>query len=346
MFNFDLLQTSLFMNIYSLLKKFNKINNPRLKLFALFLMHITNKRYVGIFLDPVLACNLRCKMCYFSDENKRISLKGIFSDEQIEKVGKAFFSRALKLQVGCGAEPTLYKNLPDIIALGKKYGVPYISMTTNGVLLNKDSIEKCLNAGLNEITISMHGVLKETYEYFMTNANFEKFHEVLNLLTEAKAKYDFNIRINYTINEQNLDELIYFFDEFNDIQLDILQLRPIQNIGKSEYSNYSHAKLIQKYEEVIEKVKKQANDRNIICIAPSKEQVLAPEGTNNNSIIFDYSYCYVDPTFCWKNDFDLETDTFNSYCRRKNMTKELFFNIFRSQNNLNKKKKHLNYEMN
>ena len=43
---------------------------------GLWLFHVLGKRYIGVFLDPVLACNFRCKMCYFSDEEKRKSLRG------------------------------------------------------------------------------------------------------------------------------------------------------------------------------------------------------------------------------------------------------------------------------
>ncbi|GAB6012599.1 radical SAM protein [Viscerimonas tarda] len=333
------------MNVYTLIKKFNKINSPRLKLLALYLMHITNKRYLGIFLDPVLACNLRCKMCYFSDEEKRKTLKGILSDEQLEQIAKAFFSRALKLQIGCGAEPTLYKKMPDIISLAKKQHVPYVSITTNGLLLNEELIVACLDAGLDEITLSMHGVVKETYEYFMTNANYDRFCEMLKQLTAAKEKYNFKLRINYTINEQNLDELVYFFERFGLVKLDILQLRPIQNIGKSEYANFDHSKLAEKYEEVIRKVKEEAIVRNITCMAPSKKQLLAPEDTNNNGVIFGYSYCYIDPAFCWKPDFNLEVDTFNSYSKRKKVAKTLFLALFRNNKNLDKRKAHLNYEV-
>ncbi|MGB5418359.1 radical SAM protein, partial [Algibacter sp.] len=121
-----------------------------------------NRRYLAVNLDPVLACNLRCKMCYFTDAEYVKKLKGQFNDQEIERVAETVFNRALKLQVGCGTEPTLYKKLPELIALGKKYHVPYISLTTNANLLTEEKIEALLKAGLNEFTISLHGVKKES----------------------------------------------------------------------------------------------------------------------------------------------------------------------------------------
>ncbi|QDO93100.1 hypothetical protein FNB79_03615 [Formosa sediminum] len=84
-----------------------------------------------------MACNLRCKMCYFTDKDYVKTLKGQFKEDEINQVAKTIFNRALKLQIGCGTEPTLYKNLVKIVELGKAYAVSYISITTNANLLTK-----------------------------------------------------------------------------------------------------------------------------------------------------------------------------------------------------------------
>ena len=74
------------MNVYRLLRTFGRIKSPRLKLLALWALHVMGRRYVGVFLDPVLACNLRCRMCYFSDDERRKELHGRFSKEQLQQV--------------------------------------------------------------------------------------------------------------------------------------------------------------------------------------------------------------------------------------------------------------------
>ena len=56
------------MDVYKLLKLNRKIKNYRIKFIAIWLLHVLNKRYLAVNLDPVLACNLRCKMCYFTDK--------------------------------------------------------------------------------------------------------------------------------------------------------------------------------------------------------------------------------------------------------------------------------------
>ncbi|RZV67600.1 MAG: radical SAM protein, partial [Flavobacteriaceae bacterium] len=117
------------MNIYRLLKLNRMVKNHRIKFLGLFFLHKFNKRYLAVNLDPVLACNLRCQMCYFTDSEILKTLKGQLTDDELHRIADLIFKRALKLQIGCGTEPTLYKNLDKIVALGKKYNVPYISLT-------------------------------------------------------------------------------------------------------------------------------------------------------------------------------------------------------------------------
>ena len=121
------------MNIYNILRLGTRIKSRRLKLLGLWLFHVLGKRYIGVFLDPVLACNFRCKMCYFSDEEKRKSLRGSLKYEDMEAIAGSLFHRALKLQVGCGAEPTLHKDLVKIIALGKKYQAHTFRLRPTGI---------------------------------------------------------------------------------------------------------------------------------------------------------------------------------------------------------------------
>jgi MoaA/NifB/PqqE/SkfB family radical SAM enzyme len=283
-------------------------------------------------------------MCYFSDDEKRKTLIGKMTDEDLGKIAKALFHRALKVQIGCGAEPTISKSTPLLIKLAKKYNVPYISLTTNGVLLTEETIQEYISEGLNEVTISMHGVKKETYEYFMTNSNYEIFCQSLKYLSDAKKKYPgFKIRINYTMNEDNFLELREFFDVFNDLNFDILQLRPIQKMGETAYNNFSHNKLEEMYDSCIEIIKKECSKRNITCIAPEKINIV--ENSNNiNSSVVESTFCYISHRTCWRSDFDYNTDSYESYSKRKNLSLLLFKNIFLRKKN-RKLNEHFNYDI-
>ncbi|WNH08562.1 radical SAM protein [Thalassobellus suaedae] len=333
------------MNIYKLLKLNRSIKNHRIKFFALFLLHKFNKRYLSVNIDPILACNLRCKMCYFSDNDyvKSLKGKGQFKKEEIERVAKTIFSRALKLQIGCGTEPTVYKNLSDVVALGKKYKVPYISITTNANLLDEEKIEELLKAGLNEFTISLHGVNKESYENFMKKGNYEKFKNAFRAFEKLKAKYDFKVRINYTFNKDNFLELKDFFKQFNGKSFDILQIRPIRKIGNSEYNDFDLEPIQENYYSIIQEIKRNCKENSITLLA--SDVLLKKDLVDDTSFIANYTYCYVSPEKFWKEGFNWKEESFEEFSRRIGWSKRLFLNVFMSKDKLQSTPNHLNYDI-
>lgn len=316
------------MNIYRILKFGTGIKSKRLKLLGIWAFHILGKRYFGIFLDPVLACNFRCQMCYFSNEAKRKTYKGILSYEQIEQIASALFHRALKLQIGCGAEPTLHKDLVRIIALGKQYHVPYISLTTNGSLLNRENLEEMIKNGLNEITISTHGLTQASYERFMVNGSFKAFRQLLIILSDLKKQYNnFKVRINYTINKDNLEELSLFQEVVGET-IDIIQLRPIQKIGESEYMDFDLTEIHDRYDTVLVPLIDYCKLKDITCLIPEKENIVVLNNNENtDQSLVDATYCYISPKGCWKDGFDYTTDSFESFAKKNKLGKQLAMSI-------------------
>ena len=341
------------MNLYRLLKFNNFVKNHRIKFFGLWLLSITNKRFLAVHLDPVLACNFRCKMCYFTDDDYvKKSMKGIMKPADIEKIGSLLLKNALKLQIGCGAEPTLFKNNVDIVLEAKKHHVPYISMVTNGFLLTKTIINNLVNAGLNEFIISMHGVTKKSYENFMDRGQYDVFREVLQQISDQKQTHPkLKLRINYTFNEDNFQELDQFFTLFGHYKIDIIQLRPIDKIGESIYSNFSLKKIENIYPEIATFMYRESAIRHITLLCPKTivrdENVsLKVQSQNDSSYLMPFTYCYVSPNFWWKQDFDRQKDTFSQWKKRTNWNKTLFKNIFLSRAKLEQINRNmLNYDI-
>ncbi len=331
------------MNIYKLLQLNRKIKSHRIKFLGLYLLHTFNQRYLAVNLDPVMACNLRCKMCYFTDADYVKTLKGQFKDAELEQVAQTIFKRALKLQIGCGTEPTLYKDLVKVVALGKAYNVPYISITTNANLLDEEKIEALIKAGLNEFTISLHGVHKESYENFMKKASYEKFHAAFKAFEKLKKHYEFKVRINYTFNKDNFYELADFFEHFNGESFDILQIRPIQKIGNTEYNDFDLETLRADYPKIINQIKARCKANNITLLA--SDTIPNHNKINDSSFIFDYTFCYVSPQKFWREGFNWQEESFNSYSQKIGWNKLLFRNIFKSKTELKSASNRLNYEI-
>ncbi|WP_083631450.1 radical SAM protein [Labilibacter marinus] len=227
------------MNFYSILRYSNKIKSSNIKLIGLFILHILGRRHLSIRIDPSLNCNLFCRMCYFSSMEQRKKLKGIIPESDFEHIARVLFPKAFQVYIGCGAEPTTHRKFIELIELAQKYKVSDIGVVTNGQLLTEKQIEYMCHSGLNELTLSCHGVTKESYEHFMTNSKFDRFKQTLEQINEAKERNNTNlpeIRINYTVNNRNLSELNNFFDLFDTYKISTLQIRPVLNIG-GKYSN-------------------------------------------------------------------------------------------------------------
>ena len=341
------------MDIYKILKFNNAIKNHRVKFLGLWLLSVLNKRYLAIQLDPVLACNLRCKMCYFTDDDYvRKNMKGIFKEENIEEIANAIFKNALKLQIGCGAEPTLFKHNTKLIEVAKKHHVPYISMITNGNLLEKEDVENFSNAGLDEFILSMHGVTKETYEDLMDKGIYEKFHEILKFISdEKKVNPKLRLRINYTFNQDNFHELKDFFKVYDEYDIDIIQLRPIDKIGETTYNEFSLKKIESDYFEVSNFLKNETQKRKITLLYPqsiyrNETQSLKVKTQNDSSYLIPYTYCYVSPKYFWKDDFDWKNETFSSWKKRNNWNFTLLKNVFKSRKKLDETNRNmLNYSV-
>ncbi len=323
------------MKLYSLLKLAggNRIP-PRVKILGLATLHALGRRVVGVFVDPVLSCNLRCRMCYFSDPVKRASMGGVMTDAEIGAVARALFPRALKLQIGCAAEPTLWpeEKLVGLIRLGREYGVPYISLTSNGQLIatGRVSLRALAAAGLNELTLSMHGSTPEVYENLMPGAKFSNLRTLLREVAEVKRDFpDFKLRINFTVNSLNVDDLAAErFDSLMEAQgvwPDILQLRPVQKLGETDWNDFDHSKTKALYASTIGRLIDECRRRGSTCIAPTPEEIdaVATDQETASAVIEDFTYCYVAAGSCYKPDFDPAAETFRRYHQRHHTLRAL-----------------------
>lgn len=340
------------MNIYRYLRLLSARMPAWIKISGLAGMHLMGKRTLGIFLDPVGGCNLRCRMCYFSSAEKPVFKKKSLTEEELSAIASSLFHRALKLQIGCGTEPTLYPALEEIIRLGVKAGIPYISITTNGQLIASGRVDlrRLAEAGLNEITLSMHGTSRTTYEYLMQGASFDAMRTLVGILAGIKKDFpDFRIRVNFTINSMNMRDLSddSFRNLWKECKPDIIQLRPVQEIGDSDWRDFDPAPLEKDYDNTIGKFAEECRSRGITCIAPTKDQLrqVTTSQSGATAVIEDFSYCYISPDSCYKEDFKAGKDTYESYHRRHHSFRRLLRAAFSSDAKRRNRKvsKKLNY---
>ena len=110
-----------------------------------------NNTFVEVVADVTHRCNMSCKNCYIPNRN----IPDMDIDRLIDCVSR--FPKRTMIRI-IGAEPTMRKDLPEIITRVKQAGHK-VCVLTNGLRLAKiHYCQQLKDAGLRHIYISMNGV--------------------------------------------------------------------------------------------------------------------------------------------------------------------------------------------
>lgn len=181
----------------------------------------------------------------------------------------------------------------------------------------------------------MHGTTKAIYEELMPGANYECLLALIKELRDVKHKYPgFKLRVNYTVNSLNIVDLKdnKFWDLWGeDFWPDIVQIRPVQNMGDTEWNDFDLTPIKENYDFTIGAISRRCSELGITCIVPSLSDIDAVSTPQDgaSALIEDLTYCYVSPQSCYHADFDASSDTYESYHRRKHTVRRLLRMVFR-----------------
>jgi MoaA/NifB/PqqE/SkfB family radical SAM enzyme len=302
------------------------IPSNRLKFLAVYFADLLGIRHTIVRFDPVNVCNLRCGMCFFSNDKWReANTGGRFTDEEIDMLAKEFFPRAISLYIGAAAEVTMYKKFIDIVQKGKQHGVPFVSLTSNGQLITGEHIRAMARFGLDELTLSTHGVRAETYERLMKNASHAKFMRLLDMVDEVRQgsrSRAFSLRLNYTLNPDNAEELHDFFNVYGKFAIDTIQVRPMSDFGDTAYKHVNVLEFMPKYQAAVAAMKQECKRRGIHLLyndndpAFLKDNELSPVYTEGVLRI-------VRPGNVWSADYDWRTESYAAYAARSGFRRKM-----------------------
>jgi len=285
-------------------------------------------------------------MCYFSDPDFTKQNTGRFGPAEVERIAEAFFPWTVQLYLGCGTEPTTYKGFIDILALGRKYKVPMLGMVSNGQLLTSEHLEKLVDLGLDELTLSTHGVKRDTYERLMRRASFDKFIEVLNQLESIKRRRGATrpeLRLNYTVNAENLEELAGFFDVYGKYTLRTLQVRPIVDLGNTECTEKDMAPHVPRYNQILGGIERTCGEKGIRLLA-NYEDVTYEKKTTRAALAPEV-VVYLSPQDLSKQGFDWRNESYRDYCKRTRWSRTLIKKVFTSAAQLEAPSPYLSYKV-
>jgi len=181
-------------------------------------------------------CNLRCIMCYVKEYKWKYP---------IERLGEIkIFYPYLEKMMWQGGEVFSLGYFVDLIKEAAKYPNLQQGIITNAQLLTKETIDLLVKMNL-ELTISVDGIKKETYEYIRKNAKFEKLVQNLQYISEKKRKANnrnFIVGINFVVTKYNYKEILPLFNIIQRYGFDFFCIIPcggdiVDEKGLYEYDN-------------------------------------------------------------------------------------------------------------
>ncbi|MEM2302152.1 MAG: GTP 3',8-cyclase MoaA [Sulfolobales archaeon] len=170
-------------------------------------------------------CNFKCFFCHMEGEDPES--KNYLTPEEIGMVAEAASRLGARRFKITGGEPTLRRDLPEIIKEIKEKGrAEDISMTTNGVLL-RNIATKLREAGLDRVNISLHSLDPEKFYQITGTKLMDRVLEGVDAAINAGFK---QIKINMVIlknfNEDDVWRLIDFV-RGKKIVLQLIELHPV-----------------------------------------------------------------------------------------------------------------------
>src|SRR3989344_2803107 len=168
------------------------------------------------------ACNMKCTFCSTSANstlhpyNYTVELDYLI--ETIKEVIKLKDGKVREINIDSVGEPTTYPELVELVKQCKNLPeIEFVSMQTNGTLLNKNKIMELEKVGLGRINLSIHSLNKETGKSLFGN----EFYDLDKILENIKLIYESKIELNLTpvwlpnVNDEDIKELIKFSKENN-----------------------------------------------------------------------------------------------------------------------------------
>ncbi len=195
-------------------------------------------------------CNFKCGYCLPNgyEVNKSDNRKFLHLDE-IKRLAKVFSKLSVSKIRLTGGEPTVRKDLPEIIKILKnESGIKKVVITTNGYHLDK-KIKMLLDSGLNGINISIDSLDRDTFKKI---TGHDRLPEILRGIKVLQNLNFNNIKINAVLlNGVNASEKDFdSWGEFIKInKVDFRYIELMQTGNNLEYFKKYHvsSKIFKEY---------------------------------------------------------------------------------------------------
>ncbi len=185
-----------------------------------------------LFLEVTSRCNARCEHCG-SRCGDAISTEEISVEDwkrTLYDISTHYRPQDIWLNV-TGGEPLMRKDLFEIMDYASQLGYHW-GMTTNGMLITDEVLEKMNSTHMETVSVSLDG-LKETHERFRKVPGcYERIIEnIKKLQTVPSIKI---VQVTTVVNKRNLHELESLYQLMKELHILSWRVIPVDPIGRAK----------------------------------------------------------------------------------------------------------------
>lgn len=174
---------------------------------------------ISVELHLTDCCNLKCEWC----TDKELRKNGATLDlEVIQKLFREFWHHGTGVTLEGGGEPTLHPDFRKIIEAGKKSNID-MGLISNGTV----DISDCMD-GLRWIRISLDSSTEVEYKREKGVDSFRRVLDNLKKMSASRNPEQTFIGIGYVLTNRNQSRLIELIQYLDDIGIDYIYLRPVE----------------------------------------------------------------------------------------------------------------------
>ena len=198
-----------------------------------------NSIQIDSYQRPVLSLRIsitnRCNInCFYCHHDGIIAQKYEMTPSEIERIARIAINLGIEKIRLSGGEPLIREDIIDIIKKISALGFKDVSLTTNGILLEKYS-EKLKESGLNRANVSFDTLNPKTYR-FITESNY--LEQVKRGIKEAVKVGLYPVKVNMVVmrglNHEEIWDMFQFCKESGAI-LQIIELLKTESCPDTDF---------------------------------------------------------------------------------------------------------------
>lgn len=195
------------------------------------------RRFTYLRLSITEYCNFRCTYC-LPEGSECYSHDGELSTSEIKSLVSAFAALGTKKIRITGGEPSMRKDLCEIIALCKATpGIETVGLTTNGFRLEKD-VARWRVAGLDSLNVSLDSLNPAAFQLITGSKRLDSILRGLDVAQTLNFK---SLKINTVLlRDQNAQELNDFLQFIKHRKITLRFIELMRTGDNQQFFNQQH----------------------------------------------------------------------------------------------------------